>query len=341
MAGKFRIGISKEVLTKEGGTIFGEQAMRVLDDPAVEWEILEDQVPELLPEHAEKFDAFCLMSARVTENTLSTENKRLKLIARFGVGYDSVDVGACTHSGVMLTITPEGVRRPVAASVMAYILALAHRMFLKDRLVREGRWLEKGNYLGMGLMGRTLGVIGVGNIGEELLRLARPFNMRLLGTDPNVSQESVRDLEVEMVSLEDLLEQSDFVSVNCLLDSSTRGIMSDPQFSLMKPTAYFINTSRGPVVDEAALIRALETKKIMGAAIDVFEKEPVELNNPLLSMENVIVAPHAICHTDECMRILGEKAFEAAVGLAHGKKPGHLVNAQVLEHADWVGRWDN
>lgn len=339
MAEKFRVGVSQEVVTADGGTIFGEDAMKILDDPAIEWEILADKVPALTPEHAARYDAFCLMTAKVTRETLSGPDRRLKLVARFGVGYDSVDVAACNDKGVMLTITPDGVRRPVAASVMAYVLALAHRMILKDKLVREGRWTEKGNFLGMGLMGRTLGVIGVGNIGAEIFRLAQPFDMRLLGCDPNVPQSSVNALNVTMTDMDTLLRESDFVSVNTLLDESTRGLISAREFGLMKPSAYFINTSRGPVVDEAALTETMKNKRIAGAAIDVFEQEPLSPDNPLLKMDNVILAPHAICHTDECMRILGERAFQAAVDLCHDRKPGHLVNPEVLEHKDWAGKW--
>jgi phosphoglycerate dehydrogenase-like enzyme len=339
MAEKFRVGISQEVLKTDGSTIFGEAAMKVLDDPMIQWEILPDRVPALTREHAATYDAFCLMSAKVTQETLSGPDRKLKLIARFGVGYDSVDVLACNENGVMLTITPDGVRRPVAASVMGYVLALAHRMFLKDKLVRENRWTEKGNYLGMGLMGRTLGVIGVGNIGAEIFRLAQPFNMRLLGCDPNVPQSAVDSLDVKMTDMDTLLRESDFVSVNTLLNDGTRGLIGPREFALMKPTAYFINTARGPVVQEKALIETLQNERIAGAAIDVFEQEPVLMDNPLLRLDNVILAPHAICHTDECMRILGERAFQAAVDLAHGRKPGHLVNPEALKHRVWAGKW--
>lgn len=339
MAKKFRVGISQEVVTADGGTIFGDKAMKILDDPLIEWEFLADRVPALTQAHAATYDAFCLMTAKVTRDTLSGADRKLKLIARFGVGYDSVDVAACNDNGVMLTITPDGVRRPVAASVIGYVLALAHRMFLKDRLVREGRWNEKGNFLGMGLMGRTLGVIGVGNIGAEIFRLAQPFNLRLLGCDPNVSAAAMTALGATKTDMDTLLKESDFISVNCLLDAKTQGLIGAREFGLMKPTAYFINTSRGPVVQEQALIEIMRNKRIAGAAIDVFEQEPLSMDSPLLKMDNVILAPHAICHTDECMRILGERAFQAAVDLAHGRKPGHLVNPEVLDHPALKGKW--
>ncbi len=338
MTNKFKIGISRDAITANG-TIFGEEAFKVLEDPAVEWEFLPEKVAELPPEYGDRYDAICLMSAKVTRKTLSGPNRRLKLVARFGVGYDSVDVSACNDNGVMLTITPDGVRRPVAASVIGFILALAHRMFLKDRLTREGRWAEKGNYLGSGLMGRTLGVIGVGNIGKEIFRLAQPFGMKLLGCDPNVPQSAVSSLGVSMVDRDTLLKQSDYISVNTLLDEQTRGLIGAREFGLMKPSAYFINTARGPVVVEAALIDALKNNRIAGAAIDVFEQEPVAPDNPLLKMDNVIVAPHAICHTDECMSLLGQSAFRAAVDLAHGRKPHLIVNAEVLKRPEWTGKF--
>jgi D-3-phosphoglycerate dehydrogenase len=339
MGEKFRVGVSPEVVTADGGTVFGEDAMKILDDPAIEWEYLPERVPALTQEHAARYDAFCLMTAKVTRETLSGRHRRLKLVARFGVGYDSVDVPACTEAGVMLTITPEGVRRPVASSVMAYVLALAHRMLLKDQLVRENRWAEKGNFLGMGLTGRTLGVIGVGNIGSEVLRLAQPFDMCLLGCDPNVPQSEVDSLGVTMTDMDTIMRESDFVSVNTLLDDTTRGLIGAREFGLMKPTAYFINTSRGPVVQEAALTETLENNLIAGAAIDVFAQEPVAMDNPLLKLDNVILAPHAICHTDECMQLLGKLAFQAAADLAHGRKAEHLVNPEVLDHPAWSGKW--
>lgn len=335
---KFKIGISRDSIT-EHGTIFGEEAFEVLKDPAVEWEFLPEKVTEIPPDYAATYDAICLMSAKVTRKTLSSGDRKLKLVARFGVGYDSVDVAACTDNGVLLTISPDGVRRPVAASVIGFVLALAHRMFLKDKLTREGRWAEKGNYLGSGLMGRTLGVVGVGNIGKEIFKLAQPFGMKLLGCDPNVPQSAVASLGVSMVDLETLLRQSDHISINTLLDDKTRGLIGAKEFALMKPSAYFINTARGPVVVESALIDALKNSRIAGAAIDVFEQEPVSPDNPLLKMDNVIVAPHAICHTDECMSLLGKSAFRAAVDLAHGRKPHLIVDTEALRHPAWVGKF--
>jgi phosphoglycerate dehydrogenase-like enzyme len=327
---KFRVGITRDVLSPSGEPVYGQAALRILEDPRVEWEYLPESVPELTAEHASRYDAICVYGCRVSRNTVSGPNRRLKLVARFGVGYDSVDVVACSEQGILLTIAPDGVRRPVASSVMAFMLAMAHRLDEKDRLTREGRWKEKGDYLGYGLTGKVLGVIGVGNIGKEVFRLAKPWDMVHLGCDPNVPQQGVKDLGVKMVDLDSLLRESDVISVNCLLNDQTRHLIGARQFSLMKPSVFFINTARGPVVDEAALIEALASKRIAAAAIDVFEQEPTPPGNPLLELENIIVTPHHVCLTDECINTVTASVFHACRELAHGRVPRNVVNQQVL-----------
>ncbi len=336
---KFRVGVTRDALTPSGEPICGQAAFRILEDAGIEWEYLPAVVPELTPEHASRYDAIAVLGAKVTRKTVSGPDRRLKLIARFGVGYDSVDVSALSEHGVLLTIAPDGVRRPVASSVMAFMLHMAHRLEEKDRLVREGRWKDKGDYLGYGLTGKTLGVIGVGNIGKEVFRLAKPWGMVHLGCDPNVPQSAVDDLGVKMVDLDTLLRQSDVVSVNCMLNDETHHLIGSRQFGLMKPTAFFINTARGPVVDEAALTETMAKRRIRAAAIDVFEQEPTPVDNPLLKLDNVVVAPHAVCHTDECMRLIGESAFTSAVQLARGERPHHIVDTDALKHPSWGGRW--
>jgi phosphoglycerate dehydrogenase-like enzyme len=336
---KFRVGITRDVLGPSGEPVYGHAALRILEDPLVEWEYLPAAVPELTPEHASRYDALCVFGSRVSRKTVTGPDRRLKLIARFGVGYDTVDVAACTEQGILLTIAPDGVRRPVASSVMAFMLAMAHRLATKDRLVRDGRWKEKGDYLGYGLTGKVLGVIGVGNIGQEVFRLAKPWDMVHLGCDPYVPQAAVTGLGVKLVNLDTLLRESDVISVNCLLSDETKHLIGARAFGLMKSSALFINTARGPVVDEPALIDALRSKRIAAAAIDVFEQEPTAADNPLLQFDNVIVAPHAVCHTDECMRLLGESAFTSAIELAHGRRPNHIVNTNALGHPAWGSKW--
>jgi phosphoglycerate dehydrogenase-like enzyme len=330
MAEKFRIGITRDNLKPDGSPLFDKSSLEMLDDPRIEWEFLPQLETELSPETAAKYDALAVMLGKVTRRTVSGRERRLQLIARFGVGYDTVDVPALTDNGVILTITPDGVRRPVASSALTFILILAHRVMIKDRLVREGRWAERVNHMGTGLSGRVLGSIGVGNIGSELFRLAMPFAMRYLACDPYVTQQSIAPLGVKLVDLDTLLREADFVCVNCPLNEQTRHMIGALQFSLMKPTAFFVNTARGPIVDEKALYQALSKRTIAGAAIDVFEQEPTAADNPLLKLDNIVVTPHHICLTDECINTVAASVFSACRDLAHGRVPRNVVNQQVL-----------
>ena len=330
MADKFLVGITRDCLRTDGELVFDRGVLKTLDQAGIGWEVMPQIEPEIKPETAARYDALAVLGTRVTRATLSAPGSRVKLVARFGVGYDTVDVPACTEHGVLLTITPDGVRRPVATSVLTFLLMLAHRVPLKDRLTREGRWKEKLNYLGTGLAGRVLGSVGVGNIGSEVFRLATPLGMRFLACDPYVTQESVAPLGVKLVDLDTLFRESDFVTVNCYLSEETRHLVGAKQFALMKPTAYFINTARGPILDENALYEALKAGKIAGAAIDVFEQEPTPLDNPLLKLDNIIVTPHHICMTDECIDTIAAGVFKSCLDLAQGRVPRNVVNQQVL-----------
>jgi len=335
MPGRFRVGITRDFLTPDGGLAFRDIGLDLLDAaPEVAYEFFPEHRPEVTPEQIADYDAVIALGPRFGRETFASAD-RLLLIARFGVGYDRIDMPAATEASVAVTITPDGVRRPVASSVVAFVLALAHRMFDKDRLVRTGRSEEKMRYVGMGLTGRTLGLVGLGNIGREVFRLIRPFEMVHLAYDPYVTPEQAAEAGVEMVSLSDLLARSDFVSINCPLNEQTRGLIGEKELRLMKPTAYLVNTARGPIVDQAALTRALRERWIAGAALDVFDVEPPPPDDPLVTLDNVILAPHAICHTDECFRGNGAGACQAVLSVARGKVPSNVVNREVLERPGW------
>jgi phosphoglycerate dehydrogenase-like enzyme len=335
---RFRVGITRDNIKPDGKPIFDESAFGILEDAGIDYEFLAENETELTPETAAKYDALAVMLAKVTRKTVSGPNRRLKLIARFGVGYDTVDVPACTENGVILSITPDGVRRPVATSALTLVLMLAQKVLIKDRLTREGRWTERVNQMGIGVSGRVLGSIGVGNIGAELFRLAAPFGMKHLACDPYVTQESVAPLGVKLVDLDTLFRESDFLCVNCPLNEETRKLVGARQFALMKPAANFINTARGPIVDEKALLEALSTKRIAGAGIDVFEQEPVSPDNPLLKLENIVVTPHHICLTDECIGTVAASVFTACRDLAAGRVPKYVVNQEVLGKVNYFHR---
>ena len=326
----FRVGITDDVLSSDGEPIFGREVLGLLDADGISWEYMAQAPDGLTPAQAAHYDAVCAMLTRVTPASLAGPDRRLKLIARFGVGYDTIDVPACTEAGVLLTIAPDGVRRPVATSALTFVLMLAQKVLIKDRLTRTGRWSEKLDHIGTGLTGRTLGSIGLGNIGAELFRIARPLEMNGIAHDPVADPALAAQLGVRLVDLETLFRESDFLAVNCPLNDATRGLVNARLLGLMKPSAYLINTARGPIVDERALHDALVSGRLAGAGLDVFEEEPTPASNPLLQLDNVIVTPHGICFTDECMRRLAESAFRAVLDVAGGRTPPYVVNPQAM-----------
>jgi len=331
---QFRVGITRDTLRADGTSLFDQRALRIFDEAKLQWEFIPDNVTELTAAHGAQYDALCVLNPKVPAAVVSGPATRVKIVARMGVGYDSVDVKACTEHGVILTNTPDGVRRPVATSILALILALSHKLATKDTLTRTGRWSETTNHMGVGLTGRTVGSIGVGNIGGELFRLLAPLDMVHLAYDPYAKAETAETLRVRLTDKETVFREADFICVNTPLTPETRGFIGAREFSLMKPTAYFINTARGPIVDEKALYAALAEKRIAGAALDVFEVEPVGQDNPLLKLENVIVTPHSVCWTDEFFRNNAESAFRSVVAVATGKTPTFVVNRDVLQHGD-------
>ena len=261
-------------------------------------------------------------------------------MARFGVGYDPVDVPACSKAGIALVITPDGVRRPVAVSIITLMLALTGKLMIKDRLTREAQagFAKRSDHMGVGLVGRTLGSIGIGNIGAEMFRMAKPFDMKFIAHDPFADKKVADELGIRLVSLEDVFRQADIVSVSCPLSPETHHLVNAERLALMKPTAYFINTARGPIVDQKALTKVLQERKIAGAGLDVLEQEPPDPNDPILKLDNVILAPHALCWTDQCFAGNGAADVKAVLEVQHGREPRGIVNRDVLKHPDWQRR---
>jgi D-3-phosphoglycerate dehydrogenase len=330
---RFTIGLTHDFLDANGKLAYDDIGLGLLEqEPRVDWEFIPEDVDEITPAIASRYDAIVTLRPRYSAASVSGPDRRLSLIARFGVGYDRVDVDACTRAGVLLTITPDGVRRPVAQAVLTFILALAGRLFDKDRVTREGDWAKVSAFMGMGITRRTLGLLGVGNIGRDVVSLVAPFGMRVLAHDPYARAEDLAPLGVQLVDLDTLFRESDFVSVNCPLTEQTRHIVDARLLGLMKPTSYLINTARGPIVDEAALYQALNARRIAGAGLDVFEQEPTPASNPILKLDNVIVTPHALCWTDECFRGNGEAAIGSCLAVARGEVPRHVVNRAAAEH---------
>ncbi len=243
-----------------------------------------------LLEYAGSFDGAICGDDRFTRRVLEACWPRLKVISKWGTGIDSIDQEAAKKLGIQVFRTEDAFTQPVADTVMGYILAFARRLPWMDERMKAGRW-EK--LPGRSLSECTLGVVGVGNIGRAVIRRARAFGMKILGNDIiEISPDFVIENEVEMTSLEELLGRADFVSLNCDLNPTSYRLINRERLELMKPEAVLINTARGQVVDEEALIGALRSGRIAGAALDVFEHEPLPADSPLRRMNNVLLAPH-------------------------------------------------
>jgi len=243
-----------------------------------------------LLDYAGQFDGTICGDDRYTERVIEACRPRLKVISKWGTGVDSIDAEACSRYEIKLCRTLNAFTLPVADTVMGYILAFARRQPWMDKEMKSGKW-EK--LPGKSLSECTLGVIGVGNIGKAVTRRARSFGMKIYGTDIiEIDHVFVTESSIEMTSLDALLANSDFISVNCDLNPTSYRLINSDTLALMKPDTVLINTARGSIVDEKALIEALQAKRLAGAALDVFEHEPLPRESPLMKMENVLLAPH-------------------------------------------------
>lgn len=329
----FRIGATRDLRMANGEPCFGDAAFEELRrNPDVTWDWLDDELTEITPEIMASYDALHCNLPTVTRASVSGGNTRCKIVARNGVGFDTVDLDAMTEHGIIVTNTPIAVRRPVAVATMTLLLALAGRLFAKDQLVRERRWDERANFMGTGLTTRTLGVVGAGSIGQEIIRLATPFFGRVIASDPYVSEDIIAAAGAEKGDFQDLLSEADFVVACCLLTDETRHLMNSDAFRAMKPTASFVNVGRGPIHDEAALIAALQSGDIAAAGLDVTEVEPIAADSPLLEMDNTIITPHALCWTDECFSDIARTALRSIVDVSLGLRPVHVVNTAAAAH---------
>jgi phosphoglycerate dehydrogenase-like enzyme len=322
----FRVGVTPDVVGADGTIAFD---FSPLDEAAgVEWELLAEYADELRPDDLAGYDALVLFKPLVTRASLAGL-ERLALVARLGVGVDNIDVEACTDHGLLVTITPDSVRRPMASGAIAFVLALAHRLLEMDRHVRDGGW-ERFLHVGTGLHGATLGLLGLGNVGRDVCVLAEPFGVRVIACDPYVAPLA----GVELVDLDTLLAESDFLVVSCPLNDETFHLLDAGRIARMKPTAFLVNIARGPIVDQAALTEALRERRLAGAALDVFEEEPIAADDPLLALDNVVLAPHAVGLTDELFRLGGQSVSRSILAVAAGEVPAHLLNPGVLERDD-------
>ena len=333
-AAKLHVGVTRDFMSPEGKIDFVEDSwIALMSHPGIELHMMEESAPTLITEeHTSRFDVIMMKRSPLPAAALNQDDCRLKLISRNGVGYDHLDVDACTQAGVMIAITPAAVRRPVASASIALMLAFAHRIFERDRRTRKGAWDKRWKNKGIGLQGRVLGVIGLGNIGQEILRLMKPWGMVHLGVAPNHTEDEYSELDVRLVDLDTILREADFLCLCCPLTEKTRRFIGERELQLMKPDAYLINTARGEIIDEATLARALREGWIAGAGLDVFESEPPSPQNPLMSLDNVILGSHNLAICEEMNLLANQGVAEAVLTMADGTIPENLVNPEVVKH---------
>ncbi len=336
----FRVALTADFYDASGATKYRDIGLSLFEDNGrIAVSPFPDHKPEIDPQQLVGMNGVIVLTPRVTAHSL-TQSDDLLAIGRFGVGFDSVDVKACTEANVLLFITTGAVDRSVAEATIGWMLALTHHLRTKDRLVREARWNERSQYMGTELRDRTLGVIGFGGIGQSLVRLLAGFGMKQpLVFDPFANSSIVNELGVRSVPLKELLEQSDFVSLHCPLNEHTRNLIGAHELGLMNPSAYLINTARGGIVDEAALANALTSRQIAGAALDCFQVEPLTEPSVFSGFDNVLLAPHSIAWTEELFRDIGRAACQGMIDLASGQKPRGIVNPEVLDRPGFVEKW--
>jgi len=335
----FRIGISDDFYTEAAAPLEFVCRKKLAGVPGIAFQRLPTDADKFAaPEALANFDAIFALATKITAGSLRGV-ERLAVVARWGVGYDRIDVPALTEAGVALTITPGAVRRPVSEAIFTLIFALSKNLLMQDKVARSGGWRGDLPKMGISIGGRTLGSVGCGNIGQEMFREAGSLGFgRFIACDPYVTQEQVKHLGVELVDIDTVFRESDFVTVNTLLNDRTKNLVQEKHFRLMKPTAYFINTARGPIVEHAALVRALKENWIAGAGIDVFPVEPPPGDDPLFELDNVIVAPHALAWTTELMNDNGTEASDAVLSVSRGDVPAGVVNRDVLKHPKFLAK---
>lgn len=336
MPRRFKVGLTADFVSGEV-RLFDNTSLEELRKTGLECRFLEQHEPVLAPHQIEDLDVLICLSPRVTSESLAKPG-RLLAVLRFGVGYDTVDVGACTEAGVALFITSGAVNYSVAEAVLAWMLALGHHCLQKDRLTRQGKWQERARWMGSELRRKTVGMIGLGGIGGALTELLKPFRTtELLAFDPYVAPERAAALNTRLTDLPELLRTSDYVIVTCPLNEETRGLVGADELALMKPQAYLVNAARGGIVDESALEFVLRTKRIAGAAVDVFATEPA-LQHPFFELDNVLLAPHAIAWTHELFQEISLMCCQQAMALSKGQIPGGLINQDVRERPSFQER---
>lgn len=289
---------------------------------------------QVIVQKAANVDALASLLSDKIDGEVFDAAPNLKIVSQLAVGYDNIDIKEATKRGIYVTNTPGVLTETTADFAWALLMAVARRVTEADSYVRSGKWKvgwHPSMLSGRDVYGATIGIVGAGRIGAAVAKRAKGFNMRILFYDVTPRPELEKELNAKRVDLETLLKESDFISVHVPLLKDTYHLINKERLKLMKKTAYLINNSRGPVVDEKALHKALESDQIAGAGLDVFEQEPTPIGNPLLKLGNVVVAPHISSASYETRSRMAEMVAENLISFFDGRVPPNLVNKEVLK----------
>jgi phosphoglycerate dehydrogenase-like enzyme len=341
----FKVFFTGDYLDETGGVKYGDIGVNAFAQAGyVETAFLKDQAPtqgdstylerlyslQVTPEHVAQANAIVIFRPWVKASAFADGAENLVVLARAGAGYDKIDIAACTANDVVLFNAPDTLTHSTASAAFTLMFALAKKLPQQENLVRTGRWDRQAEFLGDDLIGKTLGIIGLGKTGAELARLVAPFHMNLLAFSPSADPLQAEALGVQLVDLDTLLRNSDIVSLHNRLEDRTRGMLGERELALLKPSAYLVNVARGELIDEDALIRILREKKIAGAGLDVFETEPLPVVSPLLELDNVILTPHWLPSTHRAAHATRDLIVRNVLRVAQGLVPQNVVNPEVV-----------
>ena len=342
---KFQLAITGDFLNAKGKSAYGDLGFGAIEAcPYIEHHYIMDHAPkendpsywdnlysmEVKPEHVRGMDGLIVLRPYIRKQIYAGADN-LTVIGRSGAGYDKIDVQACTDNDVLLFNLPNVLNHSTASSALMFILALAKNLMAQDRITREGRWDLQPQVLGREIERKTLGIIGLGASGRELVRLIAPFNMRVIAYSPHADPAQAAALGVELTSLEAVMRESDVVSVHSNLTPDKHKMIRAEHLALMKPTAYFVNIARGALVDQAALVKVLQERRIAGAGLDVFEVEPLPANDPLTKLDNVLLTPHLAPATLDVWTAGGLQMSQCMLKAARGEVPPNVINKAVLD----------
>jgi len=308
-----------------------EKGVAVLDEVA-QVKFASSASESVLVHEARDVDAVIIRVIGTISNRVIENARKLKVIGRHGVGLDNVDLKAATDHGIPVVYTPEANTESVADHTIGLMICLAKKIPQAHyALTRNKNWSVRDEYIGTEVYGKNLGLIGFGRIGRSVSRRAKGFKMRVLAYDPYVSDSIAKRIGVKLVDLETLLIESDFVSIHTPLTKDTYKMIGKRELEMIKPKAFLINTSRGGIVDEAAVYEVLVKGKLAGAAFDVYDKEPPDPDNPLLALNNVIATPHMASHTEEALERMAVTVAKDVVKVLKAEHPKYLANPAIFK----------